>query len=51
MVAREKTGKIRGSETSLLAFGFVWIAGIILSLFTFRLAISGRLWDLGFQLG
>jgi len=48
MVASDETGKISGSQTSLIAFGFVWIVGIVLSLITLRLAISGRLWDLGF---
>src|SRR5262249_20040512 len=47
-VASDETGKTGGSPTSLIAFGFVWIAGIVLSLLTFRLAISGRPWDLGF---
>lgn len=48
MAASDETGKASHSHTSLSAFAFVWIAGIVLSLTTFRLAISGRLWDLGF---
>lgn len=48
MVASDGTAKTSRAQTSLTAFGFVWMAGILLSLFTFRLAISGRLWDLGF---
>ncbi|HWC16380.1 MAG TPA: hypothetical protein VG498_05170 [Terriglobales bacterium] len=31
-----------------MAFAFVWITGMILSLVTLRLAITGKLWDLGF---
>ena len=34
-------------SSSLPAFGFVWIVGIALSLISFKLAISGRLWDWG----
>jgi hypothetical protein len=48
MAAPDETGGSYRWQTSAIAFGFVWIAGIVLSLVTFRLAISGRLWDLGF---
>ena len=48
MGAPDETGGSCGSQTSVIAFGFVWVAGIVLSLVTLRLAISGRLWDLGF---
>lgn len=49
MIASDETGKIGGLQTtSVIAFGCVWISGVVLSLITFRLAISGRLWDLGF---
>ena len=48
MVAPDETGGCCASQTSVIAFGFVWFAGIVLSLVIFRLAISGRLWDLGF---
>ena len=34
--------------TSFLAFAFVWIVGVALSLTTLRLAVSGKLWALGF---
>lgn len=37
-----------GSQTNMLAFAFVWITGILLSPLTLRLAITGKLWDLGF---
>jgi len=36
------------SPNAIAAFGFVWLAGILLSFITARLAISGALWDLGF---
>ena len=48
MATPDETGGSSALRTSVFAFGFVWIAGIVLSLVTFRLAISGRLWDLGF---
>ena len=48
MIASDETSNIGGSKMSLIAFGLVWIVGIVLSFVTFRLAISGRLWDLGF---
>ena len=35
------------SPTSAVAFAFVWTAGVVLSFASFRLAISGSLWDLG----
>jgi hypothetical protein len=43
-------GESGGSSRELSAVGFmvVWVADIIASLVTFRLAISGTLWDLGF---
>jgi hypothetical protein len=46
-VPAENSGS-RGSPTSAGTFGFVWTAGIVLSFVSLRLAISGKLWNLGF---
>jgi len=44
-------GESGGSSRKLSAVGFVvvWVADVFASLVTFRLAISGTLWDLGFR--
>ena len=38
----------RQSSTSLSAFAAVWLLGVVLSALSLQLAVTGRLWRMGF---
>jgi len=46
MTVSHETADFSKSQ-ALIAFGLVWIVGIALSIISFRLAISGSLWNWG----
>lgn len=48
MMVRQPTNGEGADWLFPVGFGVVWVAGILTSLLTLRLAISGTLWDLGF---